>query len=176
MMAIGKRFRYFLQGMLAIAVLTVGWVPDAQSGSERTPQTKTEYYENGVKKSEVEFVEGKKSGIVMNWYRTGCPMSLHHFEEDILDGPMIKWENCEDVIAIGEYRKGAPWKGYFLVNPGTATPITDIIVHESVLTYFVIGFHDGEAFSGLTKEQLKQQLDRNPVYRELLDEVESGSR
>lgn len=160
--------------LLIILVFTITMVLDVDDGystSEKVSNKKTEMYENGVKKSEVNLIDGKKFGISINWYSTGCPMSIHHFNNDVLSGPMIKWENCEDIIAIAEYQDGLPWNGYFLVNPATAIPITDTIVHESDFTCYVIKFTHGQSFTGLTKEMLEQHLKENLDYKKLLERV-----
>ena len=130
---------------------------------------KIEHYENGQIKSEINLVDGTRHGIARIWYSSGCPMSIHHFVDDQLDGPMIKWEDCEDIIAIGEYKNDMPWNGYFLVNPSTAIPITSLTVHESVLTYYVIKYTNGQAYTGLSKSMLKGKLDSNPIYNELIE-------
>lgn len=134
-------------------------------------EKKIERYANGVKKSEVNLIEGKRVGIALYWYPSGCPMSIHHFVDNQLNGPMVKWENCENIIAIGEYKNDMPWDGYFLVNPSTAIPINDLTVHESVLTYYVMKFTHGEPFTGLSKSMLEEKLKNNSIYKQLLDQM-----
>jgi hypothetical protein len=142
-----------------------GAMPEDFSG------TWTEYYESGIKKSETNYQHGKKTGISIQWYTTGCPMSVHYFDNDKLNGPMIKWEKCEGIIAIGEYQNNRPWNGFFLVNPATANPITSTTVYESGMTYFVIEYTNGLPFKSLSKKMLDKQLNSKPIYKEVLDRL-----
>jgi antitoxin component YwqK of YwqJK toxin-antitoxin module len=135
--------------------------------------TWTENYADGSKKSETTYKDGKKNGISVHWYESGCPMSVHYFKEDKLNGPMIKWEKCEDIIAIGEYQDDRPWNGFFLVNPSTAEVITSTTVYESGLTYYVIEYTNGQAFKSLSKEMLDRQLNSKPIYKEILKNLEA---
>ncbi len=175
-MSTWNHHRISLRRVLVIGFAALSFATTLSADPKADPIRVVEYFDNGVRKSLIEEVDGKKTGLALHWYTSGDPMSLHHFKEDVLDGPMIKWENGGNVIAIGEYRDGYPWNGYFLVNPATATPITDTTVHESFLTYFVIRFTDGEAFSALTGEQLDQYIERKPIYKMLFEKMGSGSR
>jgi antitoxin component YwqK of YwqJK toxin-antitoxin module len=157
---------FFFSILIAVTVVQGSdSIPDKFSGKW------TINYENGAKKETTAYKNGKKHGISVKWYDNGCPMSIHHFQDDILNGPMIKWEICEDIIAIGEYRNGMPWDGYFMVSPTTKEIIFKTTVLVSNLAYFVAEFRDGMHFSPLSKKMLDRQMNTNPAYKELLNGI-----
>ena len=128
----------------------------------------TEHYDEDTLKSETTYKNCKKTGMSTIWYKAGCPMSVHYFENDMLNGPMIKWEKCEGIIAIGEYQNDKPWNGFFLVNPSTANPITSTTVYESGLPYYVIEYTNGLPFKTLSKKMRDRQLNTKPIFKEML--------
>ncbi len=160
---------FFLLALILLSTVPIAWsqarIPDNFSGKW------IEYYQDGSRKSETIFENGRKNGIGIYWYQPDCPMSIHHFKQDILHGPMVKWEKCEDIIAVGEYRNGEPWNGYFLVNPATAIPIIDITVYESNLSYYVIQYTNGKHFTPLLMNMRDRYMSKKPIYKKLLENL-----
>ena len=168
-----SKARYYASILLLLmcALLAVSFAQNQNVMPDKFSGKWTEYYESGDRKSETIFKEGKKTGLSIYWYQSGCPMSMHHFESDALNGPMIKWEKCEGIIAIGEYQNNEPWNGYFLVNPATAIPIITTTVYESGLTYYVAKYTNGKLFSSLSEKTLDGFMIANPMYNKLLNRL-----
>ena len=145
-------------------------VPNNYSG------TWTEHFKDGGIKSETNYKNGKKMGISILWYKPGCPMSVHFFKNDVLDGPTIKWEKCEGIVAIGEYKDNSPWNGYFLVNPANAYPITSTTVRDRGFPYYVMEYTDGIPYKTLSKTMLEHEVDSKPIFRKLIERLNQKSK
>ncbi len=166
------------QSLFPALLLTLGLsVFDMSAWADVMPKnysgTWTEHFKDGGIKSEAKYKNGKKMGISILWYKPGCPMSVHFFKDDVLNGPMIKWEECEDIVAIGEYKDNRPWSGFFLVNPSNAYPITSTTVHVSGFPYYVMEYTDGIPYKTLSKKMLDRELDSNPIFRKLIKRLNS---
>jgi antitoxin component YwqK of YwqJK toxin-antitoxin module len=78
-----------------------------EAGSE-TPFTGTviRYYENGNKRVEVGYRNGKQNGLLMSWYESGQKKSEHGYRDGIPTGTWTLWhENGQKAEEI-EYRDG----------------------------------------------------------------------
>ena len=67
---------------------------------------RTELYNDGSKRSEIEYKEGKKHGKAVNWYKGGQVQWQRSFRADVLDGESIRYDIEGKVTEQVVYRLG----------------------------------------------------------------------
>ena len=67
---------------------------------------KTEYYQDGTKKEECEYLEGKKNGIFKNWYPNGQLEREGMMVNDRWSGEYWEWYDNGKVRVSGRYLEG----------------------------------------------------------------------
>jgi hypothetical protein len=65
-----------------------------------------EYYANGEIKSEVDFQNGKKSGLATFWYIHGIKHREAHYIDDQLDGEYTEWYHSGQILVKCTYKGG----------------------------------------------------------------------
>ena len=67
---------------------------------------KTEYYQDGTKKEECEYLEGKKNGIFKNWYPNGQIEREGTMVNDRWSGDYREWYENGQLCVSGKYVDG----------------------------------------------------------------------
>ncbi|MCF8304685.1 MAG: toxin-antitoxin system YwqK family antitoxin [Bacteroidales bacterium] len=67
-------------------------------------RTKTEYYDNGNKKSELTYNGGKLQGVATWWYANGEKKMESHYENGKLEGKSIRWHKNGKFERIEHYK------------------------------------------------------------------------
>lgn len=102
-------------------VLTIGWgVNAAQKSGEKiikldeNREKRITYYENGNKKSEYEYKNGKKHGKFAKWYESGEKEEEGELFEDNDHGTITHWYKDGKVKGKGTFDKGTgTWTEYY---------------------------------------------------------------
>jgi antitoxin component YwqK of YwqJK toxin-antitoxin module len=68
------------------------------------------YFEDGKKKSEINYDHGKKNGEMIEYYRSGKKMYIAHYQNDIANGKWIIFDENGKKISETNYKNGVPEK------------------------------------------------------------------
>ena len=121
-------------------LMVVGWGEDTKNGIQ------TEYWENGQKKWEGNYKDGKKDGIWIGWHSNGRKMSKVNFKNDKQNGLGVQWHSNGQKMCEGSFKDGkrdGAWATWF--EDGTEA--------------LNVTYRDGEIvfdFSETTKEKAAQ--------------------
>ena len=88
---------------LLLAILVVPPVV-ANQPSENGPHI--EYYENGQKKSETHYKDGKPEGLLTGWYENGQKKSETQYENGKQDGLETRWDETGMKVLEVQYKDG----------------------------------------------------------------------
>ncbi|MFH1532213.1 MAG: toxin-antitoxin system YwqK family antitoxin [Pseudomonadota bacterium] len=75
-----------------------------------------EWYENGQRQVEKQYVDGVKQGPSRQWYRDGSLQAVRFFEKSAPHGRYARWHVNGRIAETGEYEFGkevGPWTGWF---------------------------------------------------------------
>ena len=76
---------------------------------KKKEEIKVEYYDNGNKKSEIHYKNGKLDGVQTYWYEDGNKELERHYKDGEMDGVATEW--CEDGTKIEEHYKDGKLDG-----------------------------------------------------------------
>jgi antitoxin component YwqK of YwqJK toxin-antitoxin module len=79
-----------------------------QVGADEPPENGpyVEFYENGQKKVEATFKDGKPDGLWTEWYPDGEKKGEFHYKNGILDGLATRWYENGQKRWAGQYKNG----------------------------------------------------------------------
>ncbi len=89
--------------------------------NEKTEE-KINYWENGQKLSEIQYLKGKREGSCKYWHKTGQLMSSAVYKNGMLCGPFISYFENGQIESYGSFkytdstiysRKDGVWKYYY---------------------------------------------------------------
>ena len=63
-------------------------------------------YENGQKKAEVKYKDGKREGLAIGWYKNGQKKSEENYKDGKLDGLVFGWHEGGQKKVEGNYKDG----------------------------------------------------------------------
>jgi len=73
---------------------------------DSTPLHRTDFHENGSKRMEGNFVDGKRDGEWMSWYANGVVWSKGYFKDGLRTGKSWAYYPSGNLYLKGSYKKG----------------------------------------------------------------------
>jgi antitoxin component YwqK of YwqJK toxin-antitoxin module len=68
------------------------------------------YFNDGSKRAEIRYMEGKKSGLATNWYKSGVVQWKRTFKDDVLDGDFMRYKPDGELSTHVIYTNGVVTK------------------------------------------------------------------
>jgi antitoxin component YwqK of YwqJK toxin-antitoxin module len=124
--------------------------------NEETPFTgrAASFYDNGQKRLERTYKEGKQHGLYIGWYENGQKQLESNWKDGKLDGLMTVWYESGQKIRKKSYKDGKLVTGFAWKPNGKKCPVTNVVNGNGVWVWYN---EDG-------KEMFRETFDGGRVW------------